>query len=153
MTLPTTGAMSIAMINLELGRDANAPFSLDGAQERKLADREEGEAISLDDFYGKSSIVREPPEGEYYNMHSNPIYLWRLTHHDGGFVDFDIHWNSDYIEPVNDGYIDLVYEDVSLLSLEYFDYDGWRYHRGTLKEQTNNYFYVRKIYAIYRVKL
>jgi len=42
MTLPTSGTISISMINLELGRAANAPFSFNGAEERALAGKSGG---------------------------------------------------------------------------------------------------------------
>lgn len=54
MTLPTSGPMSASMINVELKRAANAVFSLNGAEERKLAGILSG-PISFSDFYGKSN--------------------------------------------------------------------------------------------------
>jgi|GEM_PF-5117533 len=42
MTLSLTGTISASMINLELGRIANAPFSLGGDQEITLAEKSGG---------------------------------------------------------------------------------------------------------------
>ncbi|QOV06127.1 hypothetical protein CPT_Pasto_053 [Rhizobium phage Pasto] len=56
MALPTSGPMTAAMINAELGRAANAAFSLNGAAERALAGVSSG-AISMASFYGKSSEI------------------------------------------------------------------------------------------------
>ena len=54
MALPNSGIMTAAMINQELKRAENAPFSLDDPEVRKLAGKLTG-AISFQDFYGKSS--------------------------------------------------------------------------------------------------
>ena len=56
MALPTSGIMTAAMINQELKRASNAPFSLDDPAVRKLAGKLTG-TISYADFYGKSSEV------------------------------------------------------------------------------------------------
>lgn len=56
MALPSSGSMTAAMINAELGRAANAAFSLNGAAERVLAGVSSG-AISMASFYGKSSEI------------------------------------------------------------------------------------------------
>lgn len=56
MALPTSGIMTAAMINQELKRASNAPFSLDDPAVRKLAGKLTG-TISYEDFYGKSSEV------------------------------------------------------------------------------------------------
>jgi len=56
MTLPTSGPVTAAMINGELGRAANAPFSLDDPDVRALAGIATG-PISFADFYGKSSEI------------------------------------------------------------------------------------------------
>lgn len=56
MALPTTGAITAAMINVELGRAATAPFNINGAAERALAGKPSG-AISFADFRGKSSEI------------------------------------------------------------------------------------------------
>ncbi|MCL1038331.1 hypothetical protein L2750_14450 [Shewanella submarina] len=55
MALPSSGKITAAMINKELGRAENAPFSLNGAAERALAGKPTG-AISFADFHGKSSM-------------------------------------------------------------------------------------------------
>ena len=56
MALPNSGVMTAAMINLELKRAENAPFSLNDPDVRKLAGKLSG-AISFQDFYGKSSEI------------------------------------------------------------------------------------------------
>lgn len=55
MTLPATGAISAADINVELGRASTAAFDINGAEERALAGVPSG-AISFDDFHGKSAV-------------------------------------------------------------------------------------------------
>lgn len=54
MALPTSGLITAAMINEELGRSLTAPFSLNDSEIRALAGKTSG-AISFQDFYGKSS--------------------------------------------------------------------------------------------------
>lgn len=55
MTLPAPGVpMTAAMINVELGRAATAPFSMNDAAVRALAGKPTG-PISMIDFYGKSA--------------------------------------------------------------------------------------------------
>lgn len=56
MALPTSGVITAAMINKELGRAENATFSLNDAAVRALASKPSG-AISFADFYGKSSEI------------------------------------------------------------------------------------------------
>lgn len=51
--LPSSGTISASMINIELGRDPNAEFNINGSQERELAKKPTG-TISFSDFYGKS---------------------------------------------------------------------------------------------------
>ena len=71
MAIQSIGLISSEDINLELGRAANAPFSLTGTEERALAGIPSG-TISFSDFYGKSSgIVYEITIG---SNGSNTIY-------------------------------------------------------------------------------
>lgn len=56
MTLPSSGLMTAAMINAELGRSATASFFINGAAERALAERPSG-TIAFSDFYGKSDSL------------------------------------------------------------------------------------------------
>lgn len=56
MVLPSSGLLTAQMINVELGRNATDPFSIDGAAERKLAGKPTG-AISFSDFYGKANEI------------------------------------------------------------------------------------------------
>lgn len=58
MALQLSGPISAEDINLELGRAANAPFSLTGTDERALAGVPTG-PISFNDFYGASVIGYE----------------------------------------------------------------------------------------------
>ncbi|AUR85994.1 hypothetical protein NVP1081O_259 [Vibrio phage 1.081.O._10N.286.52.C2] len=54
MALPPSGSMTAAMINDELGRSSTAAFSMNGSEERTLAQKSSG-TISMYDFYNKSS--------------------------------------------------------------------------------------------------
>lgn len=56
MALPSTGIITAEMINQELGRAANAPFSLNDAAVRALAGKASG-VISFADLRGKSSEI------------------------------------------------------------------------------------------------
>lgn len=56
MTLPSSGLITAAMINTELNRAASAPFSLNDAAVRALAQKLTG-AISFADLHGKSNEV------------------------------------------------------------------------------------------------
>jgi hypothetical protein len=56
MALPSSGSITAAQINTELGRAANAAFSMNGPAERALAAKASG-AISFSDFLGKSSEI------------------------------------------------------------------------------------------------
>jgi len=53
MTLPASGPLLASMINVELGRNANDYFHLNGAAERALAQVPTGQ-VDFADFYGKS---------------------------------------------------------------------------------------------------
>jgi len=55
MTLPASGALSMAQINTELGVGATATMSMDAASLRALAGRPAG-SISFSDLWGKSSM-------------------------------------------------------------------------------------------------
>ena len=56
MTLPASGAIDAAAINVELGRASTAAFDINGSAERTLAGIPSG-AISFSSFYGKSSVI------------------------------------------------------------------------------------------------
>lgn len=56
MTLPSTGVITAAMINRELGRADNTPFSLNDPAVRALAGKPSG-GISFADLRGKSSEI------------------------------------------------------------------------------------------------
>jgi uncharacterized delta-60 repeat protein len=53
MALPTSGALTAAMINVELCRPSTVTFSMNGSDERALAGKPTG-IIAFNDFYGKS---------------------------------------------------------------------------------------------------
>lgn len=59
MTLPASFPLSSAQINVELGRAANAAFSIGGAAERQLAGVPSG-PISFSNFLGKSAFAFVP---------------------------------------------------------------------------------------------
>ena len=61
MTLPSTGPLTVSMINAELGRAGNAYFDINGTEERALADVPVGQ-VSFHDFYGKSRGTVTPQE-------------------------------------------------------------------------------------------
>lgn len=68
MTLPSSGIITAAMINIELGRAQNAPFNLNDAAVRALAEKPSG-PISFNDLRGKSSeIVIDAPLGNGLNL-------------------------------------------------------------------------------------
>lgn len=56
MALPSSGSITAALINVELGRASSASFSMNGTEERALAGKASG-AISFSDFHGKSSEI------------------------------------------------------------------------------------------------
>jgi len=114
MTLPSTGAITASMINVELGRAANAAFSLNDPAVRALAGKATG-MISFNDFHGKSSYTREPVSGEYYGG----LTYWEVK---GSFCY--IYWSGIMVEV----FLAATVERVK---------NGWRYHRGTYRELSN----------------
>lgn len=57
MTLQSSGSMTIADINTELGRSASAQLSTDDAELLGMADLNSSDSISIpDDLYGKTAI-------------------------------------------------------------------------------------------------
>jgi len=141
MTLASSGAISASQINVELGRAANAHFSIGGYPERGLAGKPSG-AIAFADFYGKQ--MREPFTGEYCDGWTR----WQVGRRVGnGWMMGDpsvVYWGGGTI-PVPNGIT---------THLTFVDYGGWRYHRGNFQYSVNcmggkceNY------YGIYRIKL
>ena len=79
MALPSSGTITAAMINVELGRASNAPFNLNDSAVRALAGKPSG-AISFSDFWGKSSyFCPKLLASSTLNLYSDP---W------GGFTMF-----------------------------------------------------------------
>jgi len=150
MTLPSFGTISSSMINLELGRAANAPFFLGGSQERALAGIVYS-AISFADFYGKSAAAQEPPVpgelplpparepqmGEYYTTN----YCWVVAESwDSSTQSHHIYWGGLLVSAVSsDGSTAI--------------HDGWRYHKGEFKSITGEAPWDFYNYGIWREKL
>ena len=88
MALPWSGQIAVSDINVELGRAWNHWFDINGAAERN-AQKPSG-PISFYDFYGKSSIIREPASGEAYNL-ASPFTAWEAS--GAGWVS--IYWYSN----------------------------------------------------------
>jgi len=66
---PISSQPSASEINVELGRAANAPFSINGAAERALAQVPSGQ-ISFSDFIGKSALT---PYEKYLQYLTNVV--------------------------------------------------------------------------------
>jgi len=142
MTLPSSGAISVAQINNELGRAGNAPFSFNGAVERGLAGKPSGK-ITLWDFYGKT--MREPFSGDYYNGNT----FWQVGRRAGsGWAMPDpvtIYWGGTQI---------LVSTAAMGNTFTTYDHGGWRYHRSGYKQSLNcSGGKCEHFYGIYRVRL
>ena len=56
MTLQASGPISVADINIELGRPSNTQISFNDPEVRTLAEKPNG-TISLSDFHGKSTVM------------------------------------------------------------------------------------------------
>ena len=80
MTLPASGPLLASMINVELGRNFNALFRLNGAQERALAGVPAGQ-VNFTDFYGKSRGFPTPSED-----YPQPVQIDTVTPYPGAFV-------------------------------------------------------------------
>lgn len=66
MTLPASGPISIAQVNVELGRPATQVASMDEWPLRWLASAGgSGTGYSMSQFHSKSGIIRDPASGEY----------------------------------------------------------------------------------------
>lgn len=92
MVLPTSGLIQASDINVELGRAWNAWFDINGSAERGLAGKPSG-AIAFSDFYGKASIIREPPSGDFWSM-NNPVYGWTYISFYGMY---ELAWNGVWV--------------------------------------------------------
>lgn len=97
MALPSSGAITASMINVELGRAANAPFSLNDTQVRALADKPTG-TIKFSDFWGKSNAASLLFTPTFYNHGGNASYGYielssdGVMHYGGNGLDFIGSW-------------------------------------------------------------
>lgn len=82
MTIKSSGLLKASEINVELGRSANAAFSLTGNEERELADVPTG-VIKFSDFYGKSAFGTHELDVSYLSAVGTPTYGV------GGVFNFD----------------------------------------------------------------
>jgi len=121
MTLPASGIITATMINVELGRAANAPFSLNDPEVRALAGKPSG-AISFNDFHGKSSYTREPALGDVYTL---GVKEWAYPQQTGYA---HIRWNGDWITG-----------GVLPKNAVRFTSGDWTYYRGGYREYRSFY--------------
>lgn len=71
MSLPTSGAISVAQISAEIGRAATATTSLGETEVRNLAGIASG-AISLSQFYGLATLINPPTFGNFQKITISP---------------------------------------------------------------------------------
>lgn len=71
MSLPTSGAISVAQISAEIGRAATATTSLGETEVRNLAGIASG-AISLSQFYGLATLINPPTFGNFQKIAISP---------------------------------------------------------------------------------
>lgn len=104
MTLPSSGTITAAMINAELGRSATAYFNINGSAERTLAGRPSG-AIYFNHFHGKSNL---PPaqtisnRGMEYSGWSNTVgttspytnAIWSATSAGTFYANRNVGWTN-----------------------------------------------------------
>ena len=69
MSLPISGVISFRDINVELGKAANSPISLNDTDVRSLAGKSTG-IISIRDFHGKSLYIPGLQEWSTPGSHS-----------------------------------------------------------------------------------
>jgi len=98
MALPTSGQISASMINVELGRAANAPFDINGAQERALAGVPSGQ-IAFSNFYGKSSFTVGFEGGQTFSVYPDPPNATN----DDFYIQCTSSGNNDLIGSTGDG--------------------------------------------------
>lgn len=116
MTLPASGPISIAQANVELGRPATLPASMDEWPLRWLAGAGgSGTAYSMSQFHGKSAIIREPASGDYYDSNT----FWQLFGGNG-----TIRWGG------------ITVASGLPLSTTSHTVDVWTYFRGSLRDTT-----------------
>jgi len=95
MALPSSGTITAAMINVELGRASTATMSMNGAAERTLAGKPSG-TISFSNFHGKTNIQN----GTWYYSLGQELYVYlddwdqNLYFYYGGNVGTFIGWMS-----------------------------------------------------------
>lgn len=73
MTLPASGLIDAAAINVELGRASTAAFDINGATERALAGVASG-TISFSSFYGKSNAPVLDTQSVTAGGDGDPLY-------------------------------------------------------------------------------
>ena len=93
MALPSTGVISTSMINVELGRASNAPFSINGSEERALAGKPSG-SISFSDFRGKSAwdVVISPSAVTLYTDEGLILYTYVSVNATGAATPIGYNW-------------------------------------------------------------
>ena len=164
MTLPVSGALTLAQIQTEFGGSdpigMNEYYSGGGIITNNQLPT--SGPISMADFYGKSSIIREPTSGELYNYEDGSgTYFWELwsAEYSGGPYIVSIAWNADHV--YSSGYLVAATGGPSISAAYRIEgqphevtsivRDGYTYHRGapiTSWQDGGDY----EIYAIYRTK-
>lgn len=76
MALPSSGAISLSLVNTELGKSASAAISMNDAAVRSLAGKSSG-AISMSDLRGKSNI--QPPTITFVST-TGSVFIDRTRH-------------------------------------------------------------------------
>lgn len=132
MTLPSSGPISLAQVNTELGKSSTAPISLNDAAVRSLAGKPSG-PISMADLRGKSASSREPPTGTNYNYAN---FNWVVYLSDWWI---EIYWNGVLV-------YDAASSDAPTLSS--VKVGEWTYYRGALAGSVSG----ERYYGLYRDK-
>lgn len=98
MALPNSGTITADMINVELRKSPNAPFSLNDPDARALAEKPSG-TISYTDFLGKSSmsisIIRYRPW-----LRNTAPNRYELNENERGYIDLSVVGGTVYAEKI-----------------------------------------------------